>query len=220
MEAKNSLVTLWNLFGFGETVTLDMSYGPASEPPPPARAGGVQLAGRPFGARDELWQYVQALSERLGGSRAAGGAAGADEADTHLDGHDAFVFAALLGHHPEAAAKTAPGIARVGFGVNAEFPDTRSFFVVKTDGTKAGFSARKSTRFLEGAFAHSQMDDHELGVPREVLPTNLAAAQRVVDDEHLLVVRRVLSTSDARSNAPSAARAEAEAPAPGAAWHM
>ena len=27
--------------------------------------------------------------------------------------------------------------------MNAEFPDTRSFFVVKTDGTKAGFSARK-----------------------------------------------------------------------------
>ena len=65
------------------------------------------------------------------------------EADTLLEGHDAFVFAALLGHHPEAAAKTAPGIARVGFGVNDEFPDTRSFFCVKTDGTKAGFSARK-----------------------------------------------------------------------------
>ena len=59
------------------------------------------------------------------------------------EGADAFFLFALVTCHPGANEKLAPGAAKIGFDVNQEYPDTKSFFVERTDGSRAGFSARK-----------------------------------------------------------------------------
>jgi hypothetical protein len=87
------------------------------------------VAGRSFGGRDELWTYVQALQRKLDGGLAQGG--------------DAFFLFALVTCHPGANEKLAPGVTSIGYDVNEQFPDTKSFFVERADGSKAGFSARK-----------------------------------------------------------------------------
>ena len=112
---------------------------PASEAPAPAAdaeeeedddAAKVRvIAGRRFANRDELWAHVLSLQRKIDGGVA--------------EGADAFFLFALVTCHPGANEKLAPGAAKIGFDVNQEYPDTKSFFVERTDGSRAGFSARK-----------------------------------------------------------------------------
>ena len=112
---------------------------PASEAPAPAAdaeeeedddAAKVRvIAGRRFANRDELWAHVLSLQRKIDGGVA--------------EGADAFFLFALVTCHPGANEKLAPGTAKIGFDVNQEYPDTKSFFVERTDGSRAGFSARK-----------------------------------------------------------------------------
>ena len=115
---------------------------PASEAPAPAPAPADAeeeedddaakvrvIAGRRFANRDELWAHVLSLQRKIDGGVA--------------EGADAFFLFALVTCHPGANEKLAPGAAKIGFDVNQEYPDTKSFFVERTDGTRAGFSARK-----------------------------------------------------------------------------
>ena len=113
---------------------------PASEAPAPAPADAEEeedddaakvrvIAGRRFANRDELWAHVLSLQRKIDGGVA--------------EGADAFFLFALVTCHPGANEKLAPGAAKIGFDVNQEYPDTKSFFVERTDGSRAGFSARK-----------------------------------------------------------------------------
>ena len=115
---------------------------PASEAPAPAPAPADAeeeedddaakvrvIAGRRFANRDELWAHVLSLQRKIDGGVA--------------EGADAFFLFALVTCHPGANEKLAPGAAKIGFDVNQEYPDTKSFFVERTDGSRAGFSARK-----------------------------------------------------------------------------
>ena len=118
---------------------------PASEAPAPAAdaeeeedddAAKVRvIAGRRFANRDELWAHVLSLQRKIDGGVA--------------EGADAFFLFALVTCHPGANEKLAPGAAKIGFDVNQEYPDTKSFFVERTDGSRAGFSARRKTPGLE-----------------------------------------------------------------------
>ena len=94
--------------------------------------GRVCIAGAVFEDRNALWSHVQAVQRR------------AEEAEEgYATGADAHFLFALLGCHPAANEKMAPGARGLGYAVNADFPDTKSFFVARTDGTRCGFSARK-----------------------------------------------------------------------------
>ena len=113
---------------------------PSAEAPAPAPADAEEeddddaakvriIAGRRFANRDELWAHVLSLQRKIDGGVA--------------EGADAFFLFALVTCHPGANEKLAPGAAKIGFDVNQEYPDTKSFFVERTDGSRAGFSARK-----------------------------------------------------------------------------
>jgi hypothetical protein len=112
---------------------------PSAEAPAPAAADAEEeeddaakvrvIAGRRFANRDELWAHVLSLQRKIDGGVA--------------EGADAFFLFALVTCHPGANEKLAPGAAKIGFDVNQEYPDTKSFFVERTDGSRAGFSARK-----------------------------------------------------------------------------
>ena len=97
----------------------------------PAHTGGgkVCVAGAVFGGRDELWRHVQDVQARIDDSVASGG--------------DAFFLFALLSCHPAANEKMATGATAIGYATNSEYPDTKSFYVERADGSRAGFSARK-----------------------------------------------------------------------------
>ncbi|KAJ8604083.1 hypothetical protein CTAYLR_001794 [Chrysophaeum taylorii] len=92
----------------------------------------LKLAGYEFEDREALWRHVSEVQRKL--------ESGAEAVAT---AEDAFFLFLLLAQHPAAHEKMAPGVCKIGFGVNEEYPETKSFFVVRTDGTRAGFSARK-----------------------------------------------------------------------------
>lgn len=49
----------------------------------------------------------------------------------------------LLTYHPTAHEKIGDGVVAIGWGVNPEFPDTRSFYCRLKNGDKVPWSARK-----------------------------------------------------------------------------
>ena len=91
--------------------------------------GTVCVAGLVFEDREALWRHVVEVQQKVDEGVAAG--------------VDAFFLFALLSCHPAANEKMAPGVAAIGYDVNEEFPDTKSFYVLRVDGSRAGFSARK-----------------------------------------------------------------------------
>lgn len=90
----------------------------------------VRLAGLEFEDRDALWNHVQTVQKQL------------DE-NVPLKSEDSFFLCMLLSKHPSSHEKMVPGISSFGYGANEEFPDTKSFFVVRTDESRVAFSARK-----------------------------------------------------------------------------
>mmetsp|Transcript_30798 Transcript_30798/g.99279 ORF Transcript_30798/g.99279 Transcript_30798/m.99279 type:complete len:421 (-) Transcript_30798:91-1353(-) len=129
-------------------------------PPPPPPQGGVKrgateevssespqkrqrceevfrIAGYEFVDRRSLWNHVVEIMQRLDGSE-----------DGIAREKDSFFLFALLEMHPTAHDKMAGGVRAVGYGLNENFPDTKSFFVAKDDGEKEGFSARKCVELV------------------------------------------------------------------------
>jgi hypothetical protein len=51
---------------------------------------------------------------------------------------DEFFLFSLLMMHPAAHEKMAPGVVAIGYGINEDFPDTKSFYVERSDGTTCG----------------------------------------------------------------------------------
>lgn len=102
-----------------------------------------QIAGFSFSDRRGLWSRVQELTAKL------------ESADEGVaTGSDQFFLFALLELHPNAFEKMEGGVSRVGYGLNENFPDTKSFWVESADGSRRGFSARKCVEILfpnEGA---------------------------------------------------------------------
>lgn len=94
----------------------------------------LKLAGLEFEDREALWRHCQEVQQRLDRGNAS---------ETFAQNADAFFLCLLLSQHPSAHEKMAPGVSALGYGVNQEYPDTKSFFVVRVDGSRAGFSARK-----------------------------------------------------------------------------
>lgn len=73
-----------------------------------------------------------------------------------LSGEDAFFMYDLFRHHPTANEKIAKGgCVAVGFGLNAAFPDTNSFYLVMRNGEQNPFSAFKC---IEAAFLKARQE--------------------------------------------------------------
>lgn len=107
----------------------------------------LKLCGLEFEDREDLWRHLQEVQQRL--DRGVG--------DSFAQSHDAFFLCLLLSQHPSAHEKMTPGVSAFGYGVNQEFPDTKSFFVERVDGTRAGFSARKCVESIFPAAADAPL---------------------------------------------------------------
>jgi len=90
------------------------------------------IGGKMFGSRQEVMAYARSLI-------AEGGAA---EGGAIPEEGQAFVTA-LLHNHANPAEKIGSGVASVKVGCNPEYPDTKCFVIVRTDGTEVDFSYLK-----------------------------------------------------------------------------
>ena len=87
---------------------------------------------------------------------------GRTNADGLVSGADAFFMYDLFRAHPAfAAEKSAGQCSSIGYGINPEWPDTSSFYIVNLDGSKMSFSASKCAHELK-AKAPSQKRKREL----------------------------------------------------------
>ncbi|KAJ1461543.1 hypothetical protein M885DRAFT_611817 [Pelagophyceae sp. CCMP2097] len=103
----------------------------AAAAPAAAAKPTISLAGFEFASRSELWAHVQSLQRTLDADAAA------------CKKSDEFFLFSLLMMHPSAPEKMKSGIESFGYGVNDDFPDTKSFYIQRADKSKSGFSARK-----------------------------------------------------------------------------
>uniref|UniRef100_A0A7S3JN42 RRM domain-containing protein n=1 Tax=Aureoumbra lagunensis TaxID=44058 RepID=A0A7S3JN42_9STRA len=90
----------------------------------------LRLAGIEFASREALWSWVQELTSKL-------------EPGGKATGVDQFVLFALLEAHPTSEEKMNGGVVHIGYDINADFPDTKSYYVERKDGSRVGFSIRK-----------------------------------------------------------------------------
>jgi hypothetical protein len=90
----------------------------------------VNIAGHKFVEPDALWQHCKDLIAKI------------EEEEALTGGTLLFVFA-LLSFHPGRYEKYGPGLVGIKYGVNEEWPDTKCFIAVRSDGTEVGFSYRK-----------------------------------------------------------------------------
>jgi predicted RNA-binding protein YlqC (UPF0109 family) len=98
----------------------------------------LTIAGYTFAGRDALWKHCHKIIEELeDGANLSGGA-------------EFFVFA-LMSNHPNANEKYGKGLVAIKYGTNEEFPDTKCFIAVRTDGSEVGFSYRKCIDSLMAA---------------------------------------------------------------------
>eukprot|EP00037_Helgoeca_nana_P012423 m.112787 g.112787 ORF g.112787 m.112787 type:complete len:456 (+) comp21441_c0_seq3:123-1490(+) len=103
---------------------------PASPAQAPAPPSGVCINGVRFQSPGEMLDALKAMQGKL-------------EDDQELEGAQAFLVYDLLTYHPTVADKVKDGVVAIGWGVNPEFPDTRSFFCRLASGEKIPWSARK-----------------------------------------------------------------------------